>query len=191
MASSASTEQWIFTGRQAQLVDDVGVLDLERFVDVLPFSHSVASDELAMALPQPKVLNLASSIMPVSSLTLICSFITSPHSGAPTMPVPTLGRSCPASRRCAGCCNDPELCRNKPCCLLSLVLAVLMRDPLTCQIHALFRHLIERRKFAQLRDHVDDAAGDVIDFFFGVEAAQAEADRGVRQVVADAQGRST
>ena len=43
-----------------------------------------------LALPQPKVLNLASSMMPLSSLTLICSFITSPHSGAPTMPVPTL-----------------------------------------------------------------------------------------------------
>ena len=29
---------------------------------VLPFTHSVARDELAMADPQPKVLNLASSI---------------------------------------------------------------------------------------------------------------------------------
>ena len=58
---------------------------------VLPFSHSVASEELAIALPQPKVLNLASSMMPVASFTFICSFMTSPHSGAPTMPVPTLG----------------------------------------------------------------------------------------------------
>ena len=27
----------------------------------------------------------------VSALTFTCSFITSPHSGAPTMPVPTFG----------------------------------------------------------------------------------------------------
>ena len=40
---------------------------------------------------QPNVLNLASSMTPVSGLTLTCSFITSPHSGAPTMPVPTSG----------------------------------------------------------------------------------------------------
>ena len=46
-----------------------------------------------MALPQPKVLNLASSMTPVSRLTLICSFMTSPHSGAPTSPVPTPGVS--------------------------------------------------------------------------------------------------
>ena len=47
----------------------------------------------AMALPQPNVLNLASSMTPVSTLTLICSFMTSPHSGAPTSPVPTPGVS--------------------------------------------------------------------------------------------------
>ncbi len=58
---------------------------------VLPLISSVASEELAIAEPQPKVLNLASSMMPVSGFTLICSFITSPHSGAPTSPVPTLG----------------------------------------------------------------------------------------------------
>jgi len=48
-------------------------------------------DELAIALPHPNVLNLASSMMPVSGFTFTCSFITSPHSGAPTMPVPTFG----------------------------------------------------------------------------------------------------
>ena len=31
---------------------------------VLPCSHSVASDELAIALPQPNVLNFASSMTP-------------------------------------------------------------------------------------------------------------------------------
>jgi hypothetical protein len=38
-----------------------------------------------MAEPQPNVLNLDSTIRPSSS-TLICSFITSPHAGAPTSP---------------------------------------------------------------------------------------------------------
>jgi hypothetical protein len=61
----------------------------------LPLSHSVARLELAMAEPQPNVLNFASSITPVSRFTLIWSFITSPHSGAPTRPVPTPGISLP------------------------------------------------------------------------------------------------
>ena len=56
----------------------------------MPLTHSVASDDEAMAEPQPKVLNLASSMTP-SSLILICSFITSPQAGAPTRPVPTSG----------------------------------------------------------------------------------------------------
>ena len=55
---------------------------------VLPFTHSVTSELEAIAEPQPKVLNLASSISP-SAPTLICSFMTSPQAGAPTMPVPT------------------------------------------------------------------------------------------------------
>jgi hypothetical protein len=59
---------------------------------VIPFTHSVARDEDAIADPQPKVLNLASSITP-PSLILSCSFITSPQAGAPTRPVPTLGSS--------------------------------------------------------------------------------------------------
>ena len=55
----------------------------------LPFNHSVATEDEAIALPQPKVLNLASIIVPFSS-TSNCNFITSPHAGAPTKPVPTL-----------------------------------------------------------------------------------------------------
>jgi hypothetical protein len=54
----------------------------------LPLIHSVASELEAMALPQPKHLNLASSMTP-ASFTLIWSCMTSPHSGAPTMPTPT------------------------------------------------------------------------------------------------------
>src|SRR3989454_4821838 len=67
---------------------------------VLPLSHSVARLDDAMALPQPNVLNLASSISPVPGFTLIWSFMTSPHSGAPTSPVPT----CAVSFE-----NDPTL----------------------------------------------------------------------------------
>jgi len=55
-----------------------------------PLSHSVASELAAMAEPHPNALNLASTIRPSSS-TSIWSFITSPHSGAPTTPVPTRG----------------------------------------------------------------------------------------------------
>src|SRR5258708_1867061 len=50
---------------------------------LLPFTHSVASEELAMADPQPKVLNLASSMTLGSGLIFICSLMTSPHLRAP------------------------------------------------------------------------------------------------------------
>ena len=53
-----------------------------------PAHHSVATLLLAMADPQPKVLKQESTMLPSSS-TLICSFMTSPHAGAPTSPVPT------------------------------------------------------------------------------------------------------
>src|SRR5208283_1742298 len=89
MASSASTEQWIFTGgRDSSLTISVFLI-VRASSMVLPLTHSVASEDEAMAEPQPKVLNLASSMTLVSRLTLICSFMTSPHSGAPTRPVPT------------------------------------------------------------------------------------------------------
>lgn len=54
-----------------------------------PFNHSVATEDDAIALPHPNVLNLASIIVPFSS-TSNCNFITSPQAGAPTKPVPTL-----------------------------------------------------------------------------------------------------
>mgnify|MGYP003840751653 CR=1 FL=1 len=54
---------------------------------LFPFNHSVATEEEAIAEPHPNVLNLASTIM--LSTTSICNLITSPHSGAPTKPVPT------------------------------------------------------------------------------------------------------
>jgi hypothetical protein len=54
------------------LADDIRVRDGQRFLEDLPLAHSVASEELALAEPQPNVLNSASS----------------PHSVAPTKPVP-------------------------------------------------------------------------------------------------------
>src|ERR1035438_7126193 len=89
IASSASTEQWIFTGGSESSFTMSMFLMARAWSTVLPLTHSVASEEEAMAEPQPKVLNLASSMTLVSRLTLICSFMTSPHSGAPTSPVPT------------------------------------------------------------------------------------------------------
>eukprot|EP01018_Ginkgo_biloba_P034459 Gb_07355 [translate_table: standard] len=56
-----------------------------------PLIHSLTTEEEAMAEPQPKVLKHESTTFPVSSSTLICSFMTSPQAGAPTKPVPTLG----------------------------------------------------------------------------------------------------
>src|SRR5215470_17806842 len=91
IASSASTEQWIFTGGRDSSFTISVFLIANASSTVLPFTHSVAKDDDAIAEPQPKVLNLASSMMLVSGLTLICNFITSPHSGAPTSPVPTFG----------------------------------------------------------------------------------------------------
>ena len=60
---------------------------------VLPLTHSVASELDAIALPQPNVLNFASSMTFVSGFTLSCRRITSPHAGAPTSPVPTVSSS--------------------------------------------------------------------------------------------------
>src|SRR5580765_7545780 len=69
IASSASTEQWIFTGGRLSSLTMSVFLIARASSTVLPRSHSVASDELAMALPQPNVLNFASSLTPV------CGFI--------------------------------------------------------------------------------------------------------------------
>src|SRR5262245_5201268 len=52
------------------------------------------------------------------------------------------------------------------------------------QIDALAVHLVERRHLAQPLDLLDHARRDVVDLFFGVEATDAEADRGVRELFA-------
>src|SRR6266566_3035737 len=89
IASSARTEQWILTGGSESSFTISVFLIARASSMVLPLTHSVASEDDAMADPQPNVLNFASSMTLVAGLTLICSFITSPHSGAPTSPVPT------------------------------------------------------------------------------------------------------
>src|SRR5712691_5472346 len=78
---------------KAELADDIRVLDGQRFLEVLPLTHSVTSEELAIAEPQPNASNSASSMACVSELIFICSFITWPHSGAPSRPVPPFGSS--------------------------------------------------------------------------------------------------
>src|SRR5947208_7392916 len=71
IASSARTEQWIFTGGRLSSLTISVFLIARASSRVLPLTHSVARLELAIALPQPNVLNLASSMSPDSSLTLI------------------------------------------------------------------------------------------------------------------------
>src|SRR5579872_1979100 len=63
---------------------------------------------------------------------------------------------------------------------------------LSCPLHvfeidAFFCHLVQRREFAETFDSFDHAVRNVVDFGFGVEAADAETNRTVRQVVAGAE----
>src|SRR5205814_3186781 len=76
IASSASTEQWIFTGGSASSFAICVFLMVSASSTDLPFTHSVTSEEEAIAEPQPKVLKRASSILP-SSLIFSSSRITS------------------------------------------------------------------------------------------------------------------
>src|SRR5450756_2691272 len=67
-------------------------------------------------------------------------------------------------------------------------LSRLVRGPLNLgEVDSLFDHLVERRQFAELQDHVDELVGDVVHLRLGVEAAKAEADGAVRDVVAEAE----
>jgi len=63
-----------------------------------------------------------------------------------------------------------------------------VRGPLDlAQVDAFLDHLVERREFAEVLHHVDDLVAHVVDLGLGVEAAQAEADGAVRDVVAEAE----
>ncbi len=71
IASSANTEQWIFTGGRFNS-STISILSILTASSTdLPFNHSVAKEEEAMAEPQPNVLNFASVITPVASSTSI------------------------------------------------------------------------------------------------------------------------
>ena len=70
-------------GRQSSFATSVFLI-APASSSVSPLTRSVMKEEDAMADPHPKVLNLTSEIRPFSS-TRICSFITSPHAGAPTL----------------------------------------------------------------------------------------------------------
>src|SRR5580704_3685837 len=54
-------------------------------------------------------------------------------------------------------------------------------------VDAFLGHLVKWRKFAQLGDDLDHLVDDVVDFLLRVKAAEAEADRGVGQIFADAE----
>src|SRR5580692_4118088 len=66
IASSANSEQWIFTGGSDSSFTMSMFLMASASSTVLPLTHSVAKEELAMADPHPNVLNLASSMILVS-----------------------------------------------------------------------------------------------------------------------------
>jgi len=85
IASSASIEQWSFTGGRLKCLAISVFLILIASSISIPLTHSVARELLAIADPHPNVLKTASWILP-SSPTLIWSFITSPQAGAPTRP---------------------------------------------------------------------------------------------------------
>src|SRR5712692_2778003 len=55
------------------------------------------------------------------------------------------------------------------------------------QIDSFLEHFVERRELAQLLDHVYNLCRDVIYLFLRIEPAEAEANGGVRQIVARAE----
>ncbi len=69
-ASSANMEQWSFTGGSFKCAATSVFRILRDSSTVLPFNHSVAKELLAIALPQPNVLNFASLITPLSSTSI-------------------------------------------------------------------------------------------------------------------------
>lgn len=78
-----------FTGGKHNSLAISVFLTLPASSNVIPRTNSVKYELLAIALPQPKVLNFTSLMVLLLGSTLIWSFITSPQAGAPTSPVPT------------------------------------------------------------------------------------------------------
>lgn len=91
IASSANIEQCSLTGGKDNSLAISVFFIFAASHTLSPLIFSVTREDDAMAEPQPNVLKTTCWISPVSSLTMIWSFITSPHAGAPTIPVPTFG----------------------------------------------------------------------------------------------------
>jgi hypothetical protein len=53
-------------------------------------------------------------------------------------------------------------------------------------VYAFLGHLVKRRKLTQFGDDLDHLVDHIVHFLLRVKAAEAEADRGVRQVFSDA-----
>ena len=98
IASSSLVTEWV----KGKSIDEAGQIKNTQIAEELALPpvkihcSILAEDAIkaAIAEPQPYVLNFASSMMPFAP-TLICNFITSPHAGAPTMPVPMSASSLP------------------------------------------------------------------------------------------------
>jgi hypothetical protein len=67
----------------ADLADDIRVLDGKRFLELSPLIHSMASEELAIAGPQPIIWNAASSMTCFSELISMV-FLTIGNRTSPT-----------------------------------------------------------------------------------------------------------
>ena len=97
MDCSARTEQWILCAGRPSSASTTALLDsCSASSMVLPLIISVAMELVAMAEPQPKVLNFTSAIRPSS--TLIYIFIMSPHLALPISPTPFASSSSPTLR---------------------------------------------------------------------------------------------
>ena len=100
-ASSARTEQWIFwAGRPSSASTTALLLRVRASLMGLPLMSSVAMELVAMALPQPKVLNFTSVMVWVSWSTLIYIRMMSPQRALPTSPMPSASSILPTFRGC-------------------------------------------------------------------------------------------
>ena len=100
-ASSARTEQWsLWAGRPSRASTTARLVSCRASETGLPLIISVAIELVAMALPQPKVLNFTSVITWVSGSTWIYIRMISPHLALPTSPTPSASGSFPTFRGC-------------------------------------------------------------------------------------------
>ena len=88
MASSASSEQCTFTGGSPSKASMTALfVTSSASCTVLPFTSTVAIELVAIAAPQPKVLNFASRMTLFSSMSRYTRMM-SPHTALPTVPQP-------------------------------------------------------------------------------------------------------